>query len=140
MTNISEITRDLKDNNDVNYWGNLLDDYDKRLAELHIKIDATKYTEWGLVALKAIQGNKEAKTLSYQWELLREVDRKLESDGGDFEPRPETVWHQRGDSSLDSVEFPAPAPGEYRLFVLVVDSHDGAATANLPVLVETATT
>ena len=63
MTDISKITRDLKDNNDVNYWGNLLDDYDKRLAELHIKIDATKYTEWGLVALKAIQGNKEAKTL-----------------------------------------------------------------------------
>ena len=43
-------------------------------------------------------------------------------------------------ASLDRVEFPAPAPGEYRLFVLVVDSHGGAATANLPVLVETATT
>ena len=83
---------------------------------------------------------KETKTLSYQWELLKEVDRKLESDGGDFEPRPETVWQQFGDSSLDRVEFPAPESGEYRLFVLVLDSHGGAATANLPVLVETATT
>ena len=83
---------------------------------------------------------QQTETLSYHWELLKEVDKTLESDGGDFEPRPETVWHQRGDSSLDRVEFPAPAPGEYRLFVLVVDSHGGAATANLPVLVETATT
>jgi hypothetical protein len=83
---------------------------------------------------------KEAKTLSYQWELLREVDRKLESDGGDFEPRPETVWQQFGDSSLSRVEFPAPESGEYRLFVRVLDRHGGAATANLPVLVETATT
>ena len=83
---------------------------------------------------------QQTETLSYHWELLKEVDKKLESDGGDFEPRPETVWQQSGNSSLDTVEFPAPAPGEYRLFVLVLDSHGGAATANLPVLVETATT
>jgi hypothetical protein len=82
----------------------------------------------------------ETKTLSYQWELLEEVDRKLESDGGDFEPRPKTVWQQFGDSSFDKVEFTAPAPGEYRLFVRVLDTHGGAATANLPILVETATT
>jgi hypothetical protein len=83
---------------------------------------------------------QQKETLSYHWELLKEVDKTLESDGGDFEPRPDTVWQQSGDSSLDSVEFPAPEPGEYRLFVLVLDSHGGAATANLPVLVETATT
>jgi hypothetical protein len=83
---------------------------------------------------------QQTETLSYHWELLKEVDKTLESDGGDFEPRPDTVWQQSGDSSLDSVEFPAPEPGEYRLFVLVLDSHGGAATANLPVLVETATT
>ena len=83
---------------------------------------------------------KQTETLSYHWELLKEVDKGLESDGGDFEPRPESVWQQLGDSSLNTVEFPAPQPGEYRLFVVVVDSHGGAATANLPVLVETATT
>jgi beta-galactosidase/beta-glucuronidase len=83
---------------------------------------------------------KQTETLSYHWELLREVDKSLESDGGDFEPRPATVWQQLGDSSLNTVEFPAPQPGEYRLFVVVLDSHGGAATANLPVLVETATT
>ena len=97
-------------------------------------------TEQKNYAARVTVDYQQPETLSYHWELLKEVDKKLESDGGDFEPRPETVWHQRGDSSLDSVEFPAPAPGEYRLFVLVVDSHGGAATANLPVLVETATT
>jgi len=83
---------------------------------------------------------KQKETLSYQWELLKEVDKSLESDGGDFEPRPETVWQQMGDSSLDKIEFTAPQPGEYRLFVVVEDSYGGAATANLPVLVETAKT
>ena len=97
-------------------------------------------TEQKNYAARVTVDYQQPETLSYHWELLKEVDKKMESDGGDFEPRPETVWHQRGDSSLDRVEFPAPAPGEYRLFVLVVDSHGGAATANLPVLVETATT
>ena len=83
---------------------------------------------------------KQTETLRYHWELLKEVDKSLESDGGDFEPRPETVWQQSGGSSLNTVEFPAPQPGQYRLFVVVLDSHGGAATANLPVLVETATT
>lgn len=83
---------------------------------------------------------KQTETLRYHWELLKEVDKSLESDGGDFEPRPETVWQQLGGSNLNTVEFPAPQPGQYRLFVVVLDSHGGAATANLPVLVETATT
>ena len=97
-------------------------------------------TEQKHYAARVTVDYKQTEMLNYHWELLKEVDKSLESDGGDFEPRPETVWQQLGDSSLDRVEFPAPEPGEYRLFVLVLDSHGGAATANLPVLVETATT
>ena len=63
MNEISSFIQDLKDNYDVNYWGKLLDEYDQRLTELHKTIDASKYTEWSLVALKAIQGNKKAKLL-----------------------------------------------------------------------------
>ena len=63
MTVISEFIQDLKDNHDVNYWGNLLDEHEKRLAELHNIIDSSKYTEWSLVALKAIQGDEKAQTL-----------------------------------------------------------------------------
>ena len=61
MTDIDALIRDLKDNSDVEYWGNLLDEFDQRLAELHKKIDGDKYTEWGLVALKAYKGDKAAK-------------------------------------------------------------------------------
>ena len=53
MTDLSSLIGDLKENYDVEYWGSLLDDYDQRLSELHKKIDGAKYTEWGLVALKA---------------------------------------------------------------------------------------
>ncbi len=63
MTDLSSLIGDLKENYDVEYWGSLLDDYDQRLSELHKKIDGAKYTEWGLVALKAIQGDAEAKSL-----------------------------------------------------------------------------
>ena len=63
MTDISALIQDLQQNYDVEFWGSLLDDYDQRLAELHKNIDGKKYTEWGLVALKAIQGDADAKAL-----------------------------------------------------------------------------
>jgi hypothetical protein len=63
MSNISAIAQDLNENYDVEYWGRLLDEYEQRLADLHKNIDGEKYKEWGLIALKAIQGNEEAKLL-----------------------------------------------------------------------------
>jgi|TARA_B100000315_G_scaffold260369_1_gene321192 hypothetical protein len=63
MTDISALIGDLKENYDVEYWGSLLDEFDQRLAELHKNIDGAKYTEWGLVALKAVQGDQEAKNI-----------------------------------------------------------------------------
>ncbi len=61
MTDISTLTQDLKENYDVEYWGSLLDEFDQRLAELHKNIDGEKYTTWGLLALKAYQGDTPAK-------------------------------------------------------------------------------
>ena len=63
MIEISKFIQEHKNNYDVNYWGKLLDEYDQRLTELHKSIDASKYMEWGLVALQAIQGNEDAKLL-----------------------------------------------------------------------------
>jgi len=74
--------------------------------------------------------------LSYRWELMKELDRSLESDGGDFEPIPDIVWHQSGPNTSQQVEFKAPNAGEYRLFVYIDNRYGGSATANLPVLVE----
>jgi hypothetical protein len=68
--------------------------------------------------------------LSYRWEILREVDRNQQSDGGDFEPRPETVLEiSNKDNNLT---FTAPGSGEYRLFVYASDGSGSAATANIP--------
>jgi hypothetical protein len=74
--------------------------------------------------------------VSYHWALMKEVEKSQESDGGDFEPTPDTVWQPAQSKSAAKVEFKAPAAGEYRLFVYVDDSFGGSATANMPVLVE----
>ena len=80
------------------------------------------------------------KNLGYRWELMEEVDRNMESDGGDFEPTPAVVWQQSGLSTQQQITFVAPNKGEYRLFVYIDDSHGGTATANMPILVESAGT
>jgi hypothetical protein len=78
--------------------------------------------------------------LSYRWELMREVEKNLESDGGDFEPTPKVVWSQYGSETTDHVDFKAPSIGEYRLFIYLDDAFGGSATANIPVLVVSLTT
>ncbi len=73
--------------------------------------------------------------LSYRWEILPEVPRDQQSDGGDFEPRPETLSLKNSDKS--SMTLTAPdKPGEYRLFVYVFDGNNNAATANIPFYVK----
>ncbi len=73
--------------------------------------------------------------LNYRWEIMREIDKDVESDGGDFEPTPEVVWHQSGAETADQIEFKAPVAGEYRLYAYLEDNHGNAATANVPILV-----
>ena len=76
------------------------------------------------------------KSLSYRWELMKEVERELQSDGGDFEPTPEIVWQQSDSHTSSKIEFSPPNSGEFRLFVYVDDCHGGSATANIPILIE----
>jgi hypothetical protein len=74
--------------------------------------------------------DREGDALTYRWEILREVERDKQSDGGDFEPRPEAVLDiSNNDSTL---AFAIAEPGEYRLFVYAKDGNGGAATANVP--------
>ena len=40
---------------------------------------------------------------------MKEVDRDMESDGGDFEPTPEIVWQQSGSVGQQKVKFEAQA-------------------------------
>lgn len=76
------------------------------------------------------------KNLGYRWELMREVDRDLESDGGDFEPTPDIVWQKSDSNHGPTTEFSTPHSGEFRLFVYVDDCYGGTATANIPILIE----
>ena len=76
------------------------------------------------------------KNLSYRWELMKEVDRELESDGGDFEPTPDIVWQNSASNAFSEIVFSPPETGEFRLFVYVDDGYGGSATANIPILIE----
>ena len=66
------------------------------------------------------------------WQVREEVDHKLESDGGDFEPTPCLI--KSGDSGESGFVFEAPQPGEYRLY-WHDDNGEGSAVANIPSLV-----
>lgn len=73
--------------------------------------------------------------LKYRYEILSEVPLEKQSDGGDFEPRPETVFSK--DSNENMLTLAAPdKPGEYRLFIYVFDGQNNAATANIPFFVK----
>jgi hypothetical protein len=72
--------------------------------------------------------------LTYFFEILPEVPLDKQSDGGDFEPRPETIFSK--ESKENTVIITAPEKsGEYRLFVYVFDGNNSAATANIPFFV-----
>jgi hypothetical protein len=73
--------------------------------------------------------------LQYSWVIMKEVADSLKSDGGDFEPTPETVMNMNGDHISNEITFKAPEEGEYRLFVYVNDGNGNSATANIPFLV-----
>lgn len=74
--------------------------------------------------------------LVYKWEILREVPLELQSDGGDFEPKPESIISFDYKKNGEQFNFSAPENGEYRLFVYVKDKNGNAATANIPFLVK----
>jgi hypothetical protein len=77
----------------------------------------------------------EGDALSYRWEVLKEVPRDQQSEGGDFEPSPNRIWHHDYGELNDKITFMAPKAGEYRLFIYVKDAENHVATANIPFLV-----
>ena len=74
---------------------------------------------------------------SISWIVRKEVERALQSDGGDHEPTPATVV-----SSIASREphyqFSISTPGEYRLYCQVDTPNNTSAVANIPFLVTSA--
>ena len=79
----------------------------------------------------------EGDVLKITWEIIPEVPREEQSEGGDFESRPESIATEFIPVTEKSVGFNAPAmAGEYRLFVYVSDGNGHSATANIPFLVK----
>lgn len=87
------------------------------------------------IEAEVIASDPEGDSLYYRWEILPEVPLDKQSDGGDYEPRPETLFLQDSASNVLRVAAPTKA-GEYRLFVYVFDGHNNAATANIPFYVK----
>jgi hypothetical protein len=73
--------------------------------------------------------------LIYKWEILHEVPLEKQSDGGDFEPRPETLFSKTSEENVITITAPEK-PGEYRLFIYAFDGNNSAATANIPFYVK----
>ncbi|MDA3906086.1 MAG: hypothetical protein PF484_08420 [Bacteroidales bacterium] len=76
-------------------------------------------------------------SIYFHWEILKEVEDHLQSDGGDYEPNPEKLFSLDTGGAENSIDIVSPTtPGEYRLFVYVRDGHNHSAYANIPFLVK----
>lgn len=84
---------------------------------------------------KVLAEDPDGDTLFYTWEIIPEVPVDQQSDGGDFEPRPETIFKMESNENKITITAPEK-PGEYRLFVYVFDGNHSAGTANIPFLVK----
>ena len=78
---------------------------------------------------KIVVKDKENDKLTFQWEILKEAT--VLGSGGSHEPRPERV----GDvttTEINTVKTKTVEPGNYRLFVYVLDNTGFVSTANVP--------
>jgi hypothetical protein len=73
--------------------------------------------------------DREGDTLTYVWEILKEAT--ILGFGGSFEPRPERVGEVHT-TSTNIFETSVQNPGNYRLFVYVLDGTGFVGTANIP--------
>ncbi len=99
-----------------------------------IAVNANRIAPGATVKATLAAADPENDPLTVEWKLLTEAVRY--GVGGDAEEMPHDVPGavQSGDANGAAVVMPAK-PGAYRLFVTVRDTHNGAATANVPLLV-----
>lgn len=98
------------------------------------KIDLNRGEGGTTVKATLAASDPEKDALSAEWKLFEETERY--SVGGDHEKAPPEVSGAITSSDLSGATLTLPKkPGAYRLYVTVRDNHNGAATANLPLLV-----
>lgn len=98
-----------------------------------IKLAGDKFAP-GANILVDVKASSE-RPIQIEWLLARESDDR--KDGGDAERAPEYFKTGITDLGNGKAQITAPqTPGAYRVFVFVRDDKGGAATANIPFLVE----
>lgn len=77
--------------------------------------------------------DKENNTLTYVWEILKEAT--VLGFGGSYEPRPERVGEVIT-TDVNNCDITVDTPGEYRLYLYVLDNTGFVATVNVPFKVD----
>jgi hypothetical protein len=95
------------------------------------RFDSVHLTSNGEYVAQIQTEHQDISKLTVRAEIMPEP--KELSDGGDFEPRPESIEGLIVSTNTSEIIFKAPTePGEYRILVYVTDEYNNAGTANLP--------
>ena len=73
--------------------------------------------------------DREGDTMTYVWEILEEAT--ILGSGGSYEPRPDRVGEVQT-TNVNTVQLSVAEPGNYRLYVYVLDGTGFVSTANAP--------
>ena len=77
--------------------------------------------------------DKDGDKLTYVWEILHEAT--ILGFGGSYEPRPDR-FGEVITTDTNSCTFSISEPGQYRVYIYVLDNTGFASTANVPVLIQ----
>ena len=77
--------------------------------------------------------DREGDQMTYVWEILKEAT--VTASGGAYEPRPDRAGNVHT-TSINSLKSSISEPGEYRLYVYILDGTGFVSTANAPFLVQ----
>jgi hypothetical protein len=80
--------------------------------------------------------DKDGDQLVYRWELIPESTDKKSGGDAEIAPKPVRGVFNRGTRKQSQVSFESPKPGQYRLFIYVLDGKNNVATGNIPFLVK----
>jgi len=82
---------------------------------------------------KVVATDREGDKMTYVWEILKEAT--VTATGGAYEPRPDRIGEVQTttDNTLKTV---IQEPGEYRLYVYILDGTGFVSTANAPFQVQ----
>ncbi|MDH5749449.1 MAG: hypothetical protein OEY85_09065 [Rhodospirillales bacterium] len=64
---MDDLVKDLADNTDPKFWSDKLDELETRVGFLLDRLSGPEYTEWGLLAVKALEGDRAAADRLGQW-------------------------------------------------------------------------